>query len=210
MSMMIYLCHLTIPGHHPSKERIQMRILILMTMGLCSKRYHPVQRLLCLFQQGWLRLRIGYLEEVKELKKKLFCEFNTLSDENSKQASILNANQVMNAVYNADIFCSVLGFQNKSLVEWQKEPMDVKEFEIFLWSFFVLCFFCCSLTDVIKHPQSRMILQALKSHGLSLDSKVLRMNGLLWSFEGHANAAPCQGSGEWLHKKRVKTTLIDR
>jgi len=53
--------------------------------------------------------------------------------------STLNANQVMNAICNTDIFFSVLGFQNKSLIEQNKEPMDFKEFEIFHQNFFALC-----------------------------------------------------------------------
>ena len=40
MTKIIYLCHLMRPGHHPLKEKIQMRILILMTMGLWGKRCH--------------------------------------------------------------------------------------------------------------------------------------------------------------------------
>ena len=94
------------------------------------------------------------IEEVKELKKQLLHEFNSISSENCKQKSTLDANQIMNAIYNADIFFSVLGFQNKSLVEKKKEPMDFKEFEMLLRSFFGMCFYCCSLSDVLKHPHA--------------------------------------------------------
>ena len=76
--------------------------------------------------------------------------------------------------------------------------MDFKEFQIFLCSFFGLCFYYCSLTDVVKHLQSYPILtntlHALRSRGASLDSKISRLNDLLRSFEGHVNLAPSQGN----------------
>jgi hypothetical protein len=69
--------------------------------------------------------------------------------------------------------------------------MDFKEFEIFFRSFFGLCFYCCSLSDVMKHPHSYPILtnalQALNLRGTSIESKVSRMNYLLRSFEGCVN-----------------------
>ncbi len=99
-------------------------------------------------------LEHGYLEEVKELKKHLLCEFNTISRENSKQKTSLNANKVMNAVYNTEILFSVLGFQNTYLNERKRDPMDLKEFEIFLRCFFGLCFYCYRIVDVLKHPLS--------------------------------------------------------
>ena len=50
-----------------------------------------------------------------------------------------------------------------------------------------------SLTDVMKHPQSYPILvntlQAHRSRGKSLNSKIARMNDLLRSFEGEPNLA---------------------
>ena len=49
-----------------------------------------------------------------------------------KRATTLNATQVMNAIYNAELLFSVLRFQNKLLVERKKEPVDMKEFEVFL------------------------------------------------------------------------------
>ena len=58
---------------------------------------------------------------MKELKKHLLREFNTISRKNSKQKTSLNANRVMNAVYNTEILFSVLGFQNTSLIE-EKSP----------------------------------------------------------------------------------------
>ena len=62
-------------------------------------------------------LEFGYKEEVKELKKRVLREFNNLFNDNSEKATVFNASQVMNAVYNAELWFSVLGFQNKSLVE---------------------------------------------------------------------------------------------
>jgi len=57
--------------------------------------------------------------------------------------------------------------------------------------------YCCSLSDVMKHSHSYPILtntlQALNSRGTSIDSKVLRMNDLLRSFEGHVNHLSEQG-----------------
>jgi hypothetical protein len=104
----------------------------------------------------------------------------------------------MNAVYNADIFFSVLGFQIKSLVEKRKEPMDFKEFEVFLRSFFEMCFYCCSLSDTLNHPHAYPIctsaIQGLKSRSSNLDSKISRMNDLLRSFEGHGNSFLSQGN----------------
>lgn len=53
-------------------------------------------------------LECGYVEEMKELMKWLLYEFNTISNKSYKQATTLNANQVLNMVLNADIFFSVL------------------------------------------------------------------------------------------------------
>ena len=77
-------------------------------------------------------LEIGCKEEVKELKKRVLQEFNSLTNKNVKRATTLNATQVMNAIYNAELLFSVLRFQNKLLVERKKEPVDMKEFEVFL------------------------------------------------------------------------------
>ena len=60
------------------------------------------------FNEGDSDLEYGHLEEIKDLEKKLLSEFNTLSNQNSKQAPTLNANQVMNKVYNVNIVLSVL------------------------------------------------------------------------------------------------------
>jgi hypothetical protein len=69
-----------------------------------------------------------------------------------------------------------------------------QEIEIFLRSFFGLCFYCCSLSDVMKHPHSYPILtdasQALNLKGIGIDSKVSRMNDLLRSFEGYVSHLP--------------------
>jgi hypothetical protein len=62
-------------------------------------------------------LEYGYIEEVKELRKRVSREYNTITSDSSKPQSMLNANQVMNSVYNAELLFSVLGFQNKSLIE---------------------------------------------------------------------------------------------
>lgn len=131
-------------------------------------------------------LEHGYLEEVKELKKHLLCKLNTISRENSKQKTTSNANEVMNAAYNAEIQFSVLSFQNTSLIERKRDPMDFKEFKIFLRCFFGLCFYCCSLVDVLKHPLSYPLImntiQGLNLKSPSMDSKIARMNDLLRSF----------------------------
>ena len=73
-------------------------------------------------------LEFNYKEDVKDLKKRVLREFNSLSSENVKKSSTLNANQVMNAVYSSELLFSILGFQNKSLLERKKEPMDLKEY----------------------------------------------------------------------------------
>ncbi len=125
-----------------------------------------------LFNKVDFDLEFGYTEEVKEVKKRVLREYNTLSTESVKEASVLNANQVMNSVYPSELLFSVLGFQNKSLLERKKQPMDVKEFEFFLRSFFGLCFYTCSLSNVLKHSVSYPLLiaslQKLKSHHQSL------------------------------------------
>ena len=99
-------------------------------------------------------LEYGYKEEVKEIKKRILREFNNLSSRAVKKTTNLNATQVMNALYNSKFLFSVLGFQNKLLAERKKSPMDVKEYEFFLRCFFGLCFYRCSLSDVLKHPVS--------------------------------------------------------
>ena len=71
-------------------------------------------------------LEHGYFEEVKELCKRVLRKFDTLSSEKTKQKSTLNANEVMNDVYNTDILFSVLNFQNKSLIAKKQKPMDFK------------------------------------------------------------------------------------
>lgn len=58
--------------------------------------------------------------EVQELKKRVLKEFNSMSNENTKQTTVLNANEVMNAVCNAEFLISVLGFENKYLLERKK------------------------------------------------------------------------------------------
>jgi len=92
----------------------------------------------------------------------------------------------MNAVYNGELLFSVLGFQNKSLVEKKKEPINVKEYEVFLHVFFGLCYYSCSLSDVLKHPVSypllAWLLKKLTTRHHSLENKIARMNELLHSF----------------------------
>ncbi len=125
-----------------------------------------------------------------------------MSTENFKQATVLNANQVMNAVYHSKLLFSILGFRNKSLLERKKEPMDLKEYEVFLRIFFGLCFYTCSLLDVLKHPVSYPLLIALKklrSHHQPLESKIVRMNDLLQSFEGQTATS---------HQRRLKTLKV--
>ena len=143
-------------------------------------------------------LEHGYLEEVKELKEQLLHEFNSISSESHKQKSSLDTNQVINAAYNTDIFFSVLGFQNNSLIERKNEPMDFKEFETFLCCFFGLCFYCYSLSDVLKHPHADPILtntvQGLNSSSSNLDIMISQMNDLLRSFEGHGNSFLSRGN----------------
>ena len=58
--------------------------------------------------------------DVKELKKRVLGEFNSMSNENTKQTTVLNADEVMNAVYNAEFSISVLGFENKYLLKRKK------------------------------------------------------------------------------------------
>jgi hypothetical protein len=62
-----------------------------------------------------------FVEEVKELNERLLHEFNTLSNKNSNQTTILNVNQAMNAVFNAELLFSVIGFQNKLLGGQKRE-----------------------------------------------------------------------------------------
>jgi hypothetical protein len=90
-----------------------------------------------LFNKVDTDLERGYFEEVKELKKRVLREFDTISSDNSKRKSTLNANEVFNAVYNTDILFSVLTFQNKSLIAKKQKAMDFKEFEVFLHCFFL-------------------------------------------------------------------------
>lgn len=65
--------------------------------------------------------------------------------------------------------------------------MDFKECEVFLRAFFGLCFYWCSLTEVVKHPQSYPLMtdmiQKLISQSRSFESKTSRPNHLLRSFE---------------------------
>jgi hypothetical protein len=100
----------------------------------------------------------------------------------------------MNSVYDAELLFSVLGFQNKYLMERGKRTMDIKEYEAFLRVFFGLCFYCCGLSDVSKHPTSYPLLteslMKLNTKNSRLASKVSRMNNLIRSFGGQ-----CTGSG---------------
>jgi hypothetical protein len=100
----------------------------------------------------------------------------------------------MNSIYSAELLFSVLGFQNKYLLERKKSTMDVKEYEAFLRVFFGLCFYCCGLSDALKHPSSYPLLieslSKLKSRHSSLDSKIARMNDLLRSFGGQCAGTP--------------------
>ena len=121
-------------------------------------------------------LERGYFEEVKELRMRVLREFNTLSSENTKRKSSLNANEVFNAVYNNDILFSVLTFQNKALIAKKELPMDFKEFEVFLRCFFGFCFYRCSLSDVSKYPNSYPLitssLHRLNSRPSEIDSSI--------------------------------------
>jgi hypothetical protein len=56
-------------------------------------------------------LEYGYVKEVKEIKKLTLQEFHSLSRDNSKPKTVLDANQVMNAVYIGKLLFSMLGFQ---------------------------------------------------------------------------------------------------
>jgi hypothetical protein len=117
------------------------------------------------------------------VRTRVLREFDTLSSENSKRKSVLNANEVFNAVYNMDILFSVLTFQNKALIAKKEPPMDSKEFEVFLWCFFGFCFYRCSLPDVSKHPHSYPLitssLHRLNSRTSEIQSRIARMNCLL-------------------------------
>ena len=148
-------------------------------------------------------LEYGYIQEVKELKKRVLCEFNSISDKNIKKTTVLNANQVMNSMYDAELLFTVLGFQNKYLMDRKKPTIDIKEYEAFLRVFFGLCFYCCGLSDVMKHPTSypllTELLMKLKTRHSILDSKIARMNDLIRSFGGQ-----CAASG-----KSLSTDLED-
>jgi hypothetical protein len=137
-------------------------------------------------------LERGYFEEVKELRKRVNREFNSIASINSKEKSTLTANEVFNAIYNTDILFSVLTFQNKSLVANKKKAMDFKEFEVFLRCFFGLCFYGCSLSDVQKHPQAYPViwssLMSLSSRLSGTENKIARMNVLLRSFDGYVES----------------------
>jgi len=143
-----------------------------------------------LFNKVDTDLERGYFEEVKELKKRVLREFDTISSDNAKRKSTLTASEVFNAVYNTDILFSVLTFQNKSLIAKKHKAMDFKEFEVFLRCFFGFCFYGCSLSDVSKHPNYYPLittsLHELNSRGPEVDSKISRMNCLLRSFDGQA------------------------
>jgi hypothetical protein len=58
----------------------------------------------------------------------------------------------MNAVFNAELLFSVIGFQNKLLGGQKREWMGFKEYRVFLLAFLGLCCYCYILTDVLKHP----------------------------------------------------------
>jgi hypothetical protein len=143
-------------------------------------------------------LGYGYTEEVKEIKKRVLREYYSLSSGDKKSASILNANEVMNALYNSEFLFSVLGFQNKALVERKKTPMDVKEYETFLRCFFGFCYYSCSLSDVSKHPFAYPIildnLKKLQTKSTSVQDKINRMNDLLRSLEGQSPEASAQSN----------------
>lgn len=66
----------------------------------------------------------------------------------------LDANQVFNALYSADLLFTILSFQNKFLIERKKAPIDFKQYGWCLQCFFGLCFYRCSLLNVLKHPES--------------------------------------------------------
>ena len=70
-----------------------------------------------LFNKVFSHLEFGYREEVKELKKRSHWEHNTLSNKNKKHATVLNATQVMNAVYTAELFLAFLG--SKTSLYWR-------------------------------------------------------------------------------------------
>ena len=72
------------------------------------------------FNKVDLDLEYGYKEEVKELRKQILREFNNISSGTVKKTTHLNAGQVIKALYNSELLFSVLGFQNKSLVERKK------------------------------------------------------------------------------------------
>ena len=55
----------------------------------------------------------GYIKEVKEVKKKILCEFN-LSQGVTKPVYTLDVIQVMNTVYASEMLFCLLAFQNKS------------------------------------------------------------------------------------------------
>ena len=66
----------------------------------------------------------------------------------------------------------------------------MKEYEVFLCVLFGLCYYSCSLSDVLKHPVSCPLftqsIKKLKTCYHFLEQKIARMNDLLCSFEGQS------------------------
>jgi hypothetical protein len=98
-----------------------------------------------LFNKVDTDLERGYFEEVKELKKRVLREFDTISSDNSKRKSRLNANEVFYAVYNTDILFSVLTFQNKLLIAKSRRPWTLKSLR-----FSYVVFFVSASTDTVS------------------------------------------------------------
>lgn len=106
-----------------------------------------------LFNKVDCDLGYDYMEEVKEIKKRVLREYYSQKNDIKKPSTKIDVNQVFSSLYLANLLFTMLSFQNKSLIKQMKPPMDFPEYELFLLCFFGLCFYRCSLVDVAKHPE---------------------------------------------------------
>ena len=103
----------------------------------------------------------GYFEETKQIRKRILYKYNTICSDNKKQLSRLNAVEIFNAIYTADVLLPVLAFQNKALISRNKHPIDFHEYECFVQVFLdcsftvVACGPCCIICVAIADPDDK-------------------------------------------------------
>ena len=138
-----------------------------------------------------------YIQEVKQVRHRVLKEFKASSGRLDTPTS-LNTNELLNVFMQSEILGSILSFMNRALTHNKKTQITPREFEPFLRTFFWLCFYNCSISDIEKHSDSfpAAMAEVNKLRGNTSRLKIIRMKDLLGSLSGeNANSVVANDSG---------------